>query len=174
MNVQRILQSLRREQGQLEEAISALERLAALGRRGRPPGRRGPGRPPKRRPGRPPKRRGPGRPPKPKTSRSGEAAQASRSGEAAQASRSGEAAEAPRTGPAQAPCQTWTRPTSRDGATELAGCAATHRFRRREPLAGVWLCKFGQPAEMSEEASGRSEGLPAACQEIYWRSCSVG
>ena len=148
MNVQRILQSLRREQGQLEEAISALERLAALGRRGRPPGRRGPGRPPKRRgPGRPPKRRGPGA--------------------TAQASRSGEAAEAPRTEPAtQAPCQTWTRPTSRDGATELAGCAVTHRFRRRDPLAGTRLCKFGQPAEMSEGASGRSECLPAACQKF--------
>ncbi len=90
------------------------------------------------------------------TSRSGTTAQTSRSGTTAQTSRSGEAAEAPRTGP-----------TSRDGATELAGCAATHRFRRREPLAGVWLCKFGQSAEMSAGASGRSEGLLSSLPENF-------
>jgi len=62
MNIQKFINDLRRRRELLDEAIFAAERLAAEGRRGRPPGRRAPGRPPaakraslrRPRPGRPP------------------------------------------------------------------------------------------------------------------------
>ncbi|MCX6616407.1 MAG: hypothetical protein NTZ98_09930 [Acidobacteria bacterium] len=50
MNIQKFINDLRRRRELLDEAIFAAERLAAEGRRGRPPGR-------------PPGRRAPGRPP---------------------------------------------------------------------------------------------------------------
>jgi hypothetical protein len=59
MNIQKFINDLRRRRELLDEAIFAAERLAAEGRRGRPPGR-APGR---RAPGRPPGKRAPGRPP---------------------------------------------------------------------------------------------------------------
>jgi hypothetical protein len=55
MNIQKFINDLRRRRELLDEAIFAAERLAAEGRRGRPPGRR--------RPSGPPGRRAPGRPP---------------------------------------------------------------------------------------------------------------
>jgi hypothetical protein len=50
MNIQKFINDLRRRRELLDEAIFAAERLAAEGRRGRPPGR-------------PPGRRAPARPP---------------------------------------------------------------------------------------------------------------
>jgi len=60
MNIQKFINDLRRRRELLDEAIFAAERLAAEGRRGRPPGSRRPSRPPARRtPGRPPGKRAP-------------------------------------------------------------------------------------------------------------------
>jgi len=64
MNIQKFINNLRRRRELLDEAIFAAERLAAEGRRGRPPGSRRPSGPPGRRaPGRLPGKRAPGRPP---------------------------------------------------------------------------------------------------------------
>lgn len=60
MNIQKFINDLRRRRELLDEAILAAERLAAEGRRGRPPGSRALGRPTaKRKPARAPSVRRP-------------------------------------------------------------------------------------------------------------------